>query len=122
MALDIKYIKFTENIKLGETDECFGEIMLLSRLIIQNYFEQSLLWLRSHPYWRYSRTVWTQCCAMCSRASLLEQGGWTRCVPSNSVNIAQSLCITLEERCSPQECDHTEAREKQRECLVAQKT
>lgn len=40
MALDIKYIKLAENIKLRETVEYFGGIVLLDRLIIQNYFEK----------------------------------------------------------------------------------
>lgn len=30
------------------------------------------------PHWRYCRTVWTQSCAMFSRMTLFEQGGWIR--------------------------------------------
>lgn len=30
------------------------------------------------PHRRYSWTIWMQSCAMCSRKTLLEQGGWTK--------------------------------------------
>ena len=36
---DIRYIKFAEDMKLGETVEYLGESMLVDRLRIQNYFE-----------------------------------------------------------------------------------
>lgn len=40
MTLDVKYIELAENKKLGQTVEYFGRIVLLDRLIIQNYFEK----------------------------------------------------------------------------------
>lgn len=47
------------------------------------------LW--SLPYWRCSRTFWTQSCAMCIGMTLLQQGDWTRWPTLVASNLIHSV-------------------------------